>query len=52
MGVAMIWTKFDFDQINFDVDLMQVISVSRQKGGLELPLTQTPVNFSVLMSNG
>ncbi|MDE0383548.1 MAG: hypothetical protein OXI22_06660 [Defluviicoccus sp.] len=43
---------FDFDQIRFDSDSMQVVSMSRRNKSLELPLTQGPVNFSVARSDG
>lgn len=44
--------KFDFRQISFESDSMQVLSLSRKKSVLELPLTKTPINFSVLRSDG
>ena len=44
--------KFDVDQICFDSDSMQVLSLSRKKSVLELPLTKAPINFSVWRSDG
>ena len=41
---------FDPDQICFDADTMQVLSVSRNNNH-NLPLTQAPFNFSVLRSD-
>ena len=43
---------FDLSQICYDTDLMQVVSVSRGKKYVGLPLTQGPVNFSVARSDG
>ena len=45
-------SDFDFSQIRFDTDTMQVVSVSRRNARLELPLTHGPVNFSVVRSDG
>ena len=45
-------TDFDFSQIRFDSGSMQVVSLSRRNRKFELPLTQGPVNFSVLRSDG
>ncbi len=42
---------FDFDRISFDADTMQVVSVSRNKTPV-LPLSRSPLNFSVLRSDG
>ena len=44
-------SDFDFSQIRFDSDSMQVVSLSRSKK-LELPLTKGPINFSVARSDG
>lgn len=43
---------FDWDEICFETDPMQIISLSRSKGEIDLPLTQAPINFSVLRSDG
>ena len=43
---------FDFGQIRFDADTLQVVSVTRRNENLRLPLTQGPVNFSVAKSDG
>ena len=53
MGASAAKVKdFDFSQIRFDSNSMQVVSSSRRNRKLELPLTQGPVNFSVARSDG
>ena len=44
--------KLDFGQICFGSDSMQVLSLSRKKSVLELPLSKVPINFAVLKSDG
>ena len=44
--------KLDSGQICFESDSMQVLSLSRKKSVLELPLTKAPINFAVLRSDG
>ena len=43
---------FDLSQIRYDTDTMQVVSMSRGKTQMELPLTRGPVNFSVARIDG
>ncbi len=43
---------FDFGQISFDSDTMQVLSLSSKAAEFVFPLTQAPVNFSVLRRDG
>ena len=43
--------NFDFSQIHFESDLMQVISLTRRKSDFEFPLKHGPINFSVLMND-
>ena len=43
---------FDWDQVCFETDSMQLLSISRSKREIDLPLTQAPINFSVLRSDG
>ena len=43
---------FDFDQLNFETDSMQVLSVSNSDKDFAFPLTRTPINFSVLRNDG
>ena len=43
---------FDWDQICFETDPMQILSLSHNKREIDLPLTQAPINFSVLRSDG
>ena len=43
---------FDFGQIDFESDAVQVLSLSRSAKQFVFPLTQTPINFSVLRSDG
>ena len=43
---------FDFSQIRFDSDSMQVVSLSNRNEDVELPLTKGPINFSVARSDG
>ena len=43
---------FDFSQIHFESDSMQVLSLSRSSNHVEFPLTQGPINFSVFRSDG
>ena len=43
---------FDFSEIRYDSDLMQVVSVSCKNQDLVLPLTKGPVNFAVARSDG
>ena len=45
-------TDFDFSQIRFDSDCMQVVSLARRSKPLELPLSGGPLNFSVMRSDG
>ena len=45
-------TDFDFSQISFNSDLMQVVSLTRRSTPLELPITREPLNFSVMRSDG
>lgn len=45
-------SKFDFSQVKWQSDLLQVLSVSRHKTCFEFPLTQPPINFSVLWEDG
>ena len=47
-----IMNDIDWDRICFETDPMQIISLSRSKGEIDLPLTQAPINFSVLRSDG
>lgn len=42
---------FDFSQIHFESDLMQVLSLSHRSNRVEFPLTQGPINFSVFRSD-
>ena len=44
--------EFDFSRIHFGSDQMQVLSLSRGKDRVRLPLTKGPVNFSVARSDG
>ena len=44
--------QFDVSQIRFDSDSMQALSLSRRNKNLYLPLVQSPVNFTVLRSDG
>ena len=43
---------FDFDQLSFETDSMQVISLSHSENDFVFPLTRAPINFSVLRSDG
>ena len=43
---------FDLAKICFESDSMQVLSLSSSKRDIDLPLTQAPINFSVLRSDG
>ena len=45
-------TEFDFSQIDFDTDSMQVVSLTRKSTPLELPMTREPLNFSVARTDG
>ena len=45
-------TDFDFSEIRFDSDCMQVVSLTRRSKPLELPLSRGPLNFSVMRSDG
>ena len=45
-------SDFDFNQINFETDSMQVLSISQSEKDFIFPLTQSPINFSVLGSDG
>ena len=45
-------SEFDFSQIDFDTDSMQVVSMTRKSTPLELPLTHGPINFSVARTDG
>ena len=42
----------DLDKICFESDSMQVLSLSRNDRKVEFPLTQAPINFAVLRSDG
>ena len=44
--------EFDFDQLNFETDSTQVLSLSNSDKGFVFPLTRAPINFSVLRSDG
>lgn len=43
---------FDLSQIRFDSDSIDVLSLSRSNPNVELPLTQGPINFEVVRSDG
>ena len=43
---------FDLTKMCFESDTMQVLSLSHSKRDIDLPLTQAPINFSVLRSDG
>ena len=43
---------FAFGQVDFESDSVQVLSLSRSATQFVFPLTQTPINFSVLRSDG
>ena len=43
---------FDFSQICFDSDSMQVLSLSNRNKNVELPFTKGPVNFSIVGIDG
>ena len=45
-------SEFDFDQINFETDLIQVLSISNSDMDFVFPLTRAPINFSVLRNDG
>ena len=40
-------SEFDFDQLNFETDSMQVLSLSYGDDDFVFPITQAPINFSV-----
>lgn len=44
--------QFDFSQVRFDSDTMQVLSLSRHKQHFDLPVVRGPVNFTVMRSDG
>ena len=44
--------KFDFKNIEFNADPVQVLSLSHGKRESELPLRKSPVNFSVFRNDG
>ena len=43
--------NFDFGQIDFDAELMQVLSISHNGPKPELPLRKPPINFSILRND-
>ena len=47
-----IKTTTDLSQVSFDSDKMQVLSVSGSDKEFVFPLTQGPINFSVVRSDG
>lgn len=44
--------EFDFGQVCFESDTMQILFVSRNKRDATFPLTRGPINFSVLRGDG
>ncbi|MDE0154154.1 MAG: hypothetical protein OXS28_00875 [Gammaproteobacteria bacterium] len=45
-------SDFDFDQLNFETDSIQVLSISHSDKDFVFPLTRAPINFSVWRSDG
>ena len=45
-------SEFDSDQLDFETDSMQVLSVSYRDEDVVFPLTRAPINFSVWRSDG
>ena len=45
-------TDFDFGHVDFESDQLQVLSISPEGRDFSFPLKETPINFSVLKSDG